>query len=266
MNCANHPEAVAEAYCQYCGKPLCVGCIRQVNNVISCEPCMAARIHPVGASPAPGFPPAGFQPQPWGREPWLAAILGLIPGVGAMYNGQLAKGLAHVVIFALLVDLSNFNGALGILVAAWVFYQVFDAYQTAAARRDGLPLPNPLGLNDLGHWFGRGDHRPHPGTHPWPDDRGGPNAPTGTPTTVSADTPIPPIPPPYDGHDPWSSGRHGFPTGAIVLIILGIVFLLGNLGVLSLRWIDNGWPIVLIALGVWLLLRGKPTSPPGGTQ
>ena len=30
----------------------------------------------------------------------------------------------------------------------------FEAYHTARCRRDGLPLPNPFGLNDLGHKLG----------------------------------------------------------------------------------------------------------------
>ena len=39
-------------------------------------------------------------------HPMLAALLGFIPGVGAMYNGQYAKAIAHVVIFAVLASLS----------------------------------------------------------------------------------------------------------------------------------------------------------------
>ncbi len=87
-------------------------------------------------------------------HPVLAGLLGFIPGVGAMYNGQFVKALAHVLIFAVFVSLSDKSFVFGLLVAAWVFYQVFDAAQTAKARRDGLPLPNPFGLNDLGTRLG----------------------------------------------------------------------------------------------------------------
>jgi len=203
-----------------------------------------------------------------------------------MYNGQIAKGLAHVVIFAILVDLSHFNGALGVLIAAWIFYQVFDAYQTAAARRDGLPLPNPLGLNEIGRWFAVRSHGSHPGTQHWPGSSANPNAPTSVPVNPSVASgfgeplhtpgfsapyaplpPVPPAPPPYDGHDLWRCGNHrGIPIGAIALVILGVVFLLSNLGILSLHWINNGWPILLIALGIWLLVRQRPTPPAGGSQ
>ncbi len=315
MNCANHPETPATAFCQYCGKPLCAQCVHKVGDIVSCEPCLAARVQ--GASTGTynvgihnkGFhytasgplPPGDIPPQPVGSNTWI--ILGLIswiPGVGAMYNGQLAKGIAHVIIFALLVDLTHYNGLLGLLVAAWVIYQVFDAYQTAAARRDGLPLPNPLGLNDIGHWFGGRDHgfggrghAPYPGVNPvapnppvpppppevpepgvaGPDPFSGGPMPGGPVSGFTSSyvpppygaPPIPPVPPSqYDMPDLWRRHGGGIPTGAIILIVLGVLFLLGNIGILSEHWLDRGWPILLIALGVWIVIRRSHTPPPMG--
>jgi hypothetical protein len=45
-----------------------------------------------------------------------------------------------------------------------------------------------------------------------------------------------------------------------VLIVLGIYFLLNNLG--YLWWLEPKivWPVVLIALGVWLLVRRSRPS------
>jgi hypothetical protein len=214
-----------------------------------------------------------------------------------MYNGQFAKALAHVVIFALLVDFANYNDVLGLLVAGWVFYQVFDAYQTAAARRDGLPLPNPLGLNDIAHWFGVKTTQAPPPVNPWAGYPGNPNAanenpnPAATPPAGTAPgfvpssefvppyvnqppyaaPPIPPIPPsPIDplnpgGPEQWRE-RHGIHTGAVVLILLGVAFLLANLGILRSYWIERGWPILLIGLGVWLVIRHSQKPPFGGAQ
>ena len=47
-----------------------------------------------------------------GPSPGFAFLLGLIPGVGAIYNGQYAKGLIHVVILGLLISITS-SGAAG---------------------------------------------------------------------------------------------------------------------------------------------------------
>ncbi len=161
MNCINHPDVAAAAYCQNCGKPLCTGCMRSVGGVIYCEPCLAARLSspPQGGGAFSDANLTGLH-----AHPVLAGLLGFIPGVGAMYNGQYIKALAHVLIFAVFVSLSDKSFVFGLLLAAWVFYQVFDAAQTAKARRDGLPLPNPFGLNDLGSRLGMA---PTPGAAPY---------------------------------------------------------------------------------------------------
>jgi hypothetical protein len=59
--------------------------------------------------------------------------------------------------------------------------------------------------------------------------------------------------------DPLTSqancGPGGMPLGAIILIALGVLLLLDNLGVLSFRWTAEFWPIVLIVIGIWLAVR-----------
>jgi len=80
-----------------------------------------------------------------------------------MYNGQFIKGLIHVVIFAVLVSAAHVYDVFGIFIAAWIVYQSFEAYHTAKARRDGMPLPDPLGLNDAGSWFTPGGRPPYQG-------------------------------------------------------------------------------------------------------
>ena len=44
----------------------------------------------------------------------------------------------------------------------------------------------------------------------------------------------------------------------IVLIVIGVVFLLGNFGLLQFGWLRDWWPLILIALGVWSLINHKP--------
>jgi TM2 domain-containing membrane protein YozV len=171
MNCANHPDRERAAFCQHCGKPLCDDCVRKVGTSVYCEPCLAARVHgpaqpagfPYAGYPAPGRP-AGPPPAPGEPSPGLAALLGLIPGVGAMYNEQYGKGIVHLIVFAVLVSLSHDVGIFGLFVAGWMCYMVVEAYHTARARRDGTPLPNPFGLNDISERMGFG--RAWPGNSP----------------------------------------------------------------------------------------------------
>ncbi len=290
MNCANHPELTATAFCQFCGKPLCASCVRTIRNIVGCEPCLAARL---GAAPAAAYSThvgdgQNFQyttsgsippPLPHGTpNPILAALLGLIPGVGAMYNGQFAKAIVHVLVFIMLIDMTQWNPLIGIGIAAWVFYQIFDAYHTAIARRDGLPLPNPMGLNDIGKWFS--GHPSNWGAGPPAGPRtGSPFVPpaaapfSGDAGTPFGTAPIPPVHPhyPVDPYD-WGvpTAHSSIPARAVVLILLGVMFLLGNFGILRGEWVGHLWPLVLIGLGVWLLIqrsRPQPPSPgaPGNT-
>ena len=62
MNCANHPDIAAAAYCRTCGKPLCANCTRDVKGVIYCENCLADRLQ--GVQPAV-LPPAACDMADW---------------------------------------------------------------------------------------------------------------------------------------------------------------------------------------------------------
>src|ERR1700691_248738 len=194
MNCINHPDVAAAAYCQNCGKPLCTGCMRSVGGVIYCEPCLAARLSspPQGGNPYPDATLTALH-----AHPVLAGLLGFIPGVGAMYNGQYIKALAHVLIFAVFVSLSDKSFVFGMLLAAWIFYQVFDAAQTAKARRDGLPLPNPFGLNDLGTKLGIAPPASPYATGFSPTAAPGGTAPTVDPSPAKSQAKTPPAGVPF---------------------------------------------------------------------
>ena len=202
MNCATHPEVASAGFCRTCGKALCEECKREVRGVIYCEECIAARL--AGTAPAVAPPGAG--------NPVLAGMLGFIPGVGAMYNGQFVKGIVHVVLFAVLAGLTDsgqYEEVWGLLLSFFIFYQVFDAYRTAKARLMGQPLPeDPFGLSR---------------------SLGGPGEVAG--------------------------GFSHVPTGAMVLIGLGGLFLLSNAGVFHWHWVGKLWPLILIALGIRIYMR-----------
>lgn len=290
MNCANHPDAPVAAYCQNCGKALCANCVRSVAGVIYCEQCLAARL---GIGAAPGAPPAGvpgtYPPGvivPGGPNPGTAFALGFIPGVGAMYNGQFIKGMVHVLIFVILVSIAQHHGVFGIFIFAWIAYQVFDAFQTAKARRDGLPLPDPFGLNDLGvkmglHMGGAGAAHGFTATQvppvPQPPPVPGAGYPPAAGFTGSPFSNVPPVPPPPvppdlggvpPGYDPMMMPpRRREPVGALILIGLGVLFLLNTLDVFHFHWFHYLWPLLIIAIGAGLLIRRTrevaPPPPPG---
>ncbi len=228
MNCAYHADQSAVAYCRTCGKPLCANCTRPVKGVIYCEDCLGARM--ASGTPASGFvpgpgaavPPLGVMPPPpipgapmpgsSGPNPALAGILGAIPfGVGPVYNGQYAKGLAHLVIFSLLVAGCTVNGSdllpalCGIGIGFLVIYGSIDAVRSARAIQAGLPPPDPYGLAAT---FGGGN----------------------------------------------KMDASKVPTGAIILILLGVLFLLHTAGFFEFGF-DRFWPLLLIGLGAWLLVR-----------
>jgi hypothetical protein len=316
MNCANHPDRERIAFCQNCGKPLCQECARTVGSAVFCEPCLAAKLAGTGSQPSGTYTesPAGsyaYTGNPGGADytgaipppsppgapnPGLAALLGIIPGVGAMYNGQYAKGVVHLVVFALLITLANENGIFGLFIAGWVCYQVIEAYHTARARRDGTPLPNPFGLNDLGERLGFGRswpgsastaagpasgpatspagaaYAPPPAGAPYPPPP--PSYPPQQPYAANAPwesfaPPIPPIPPygaPSYPLDPPPITGPRFPAGALWLIGLGCIFLIGNAGLFHGFPIHRLVPFLLIGLGVWLFVHRMTDTGAGLTD
>jgi hypothetical protein len=195
MKCAVHTEVDASGYCRNCGKPMCAGCTREVKGALYCEDCLGTL---VAASPA-ALPP-GI------NHPGAALALGIIPGLGAVYNGEYMKALIHVVVFAALIGAvtaagnSDSGGAYTaiciVLLVAFICYMPIDAYRVAKLRQSGggaAPLFEGAPVNQ--------------------------------------------------------------PIGAIILIGMGMLFLLGNFGLLRGDWFEHGWPIALIALGVWMLFR-----------
>lgn len=225
MNCANHADASAVAYCRTCGKALCANCTRPVRGVIYCEDCLGARMEgnvpPASAGFVSGTVPAaasGQLPPPpppgsgSGPNPTVAGILaGFFPfGVGAVYTGQYAKGLAHLAIFGLLVAGCSVGNSealpiiCGIGLAFFYVYQIIDSVRSARAIQVGQPAPDPYGLSAT---FGGG---------------------------AKMDT-------------------TKIPMGAIVLILVGVMFLLHTMG-LELGF-DRFWPLILIVVGGWMFAR-----------
>lgn len=147
MNCYLHPESPAVAFCRTCGRSLCTLCQRPAEGTIYCQDHVPVPVSQAAASDAASNPylaNGAVPPAPVRTSPGLAFILGFIPGVGAIYNGQYLKGLVHALIFGLLVTIVSGNAPggmeplIGILLAAFVFYMPFEAYHTAKKRELGV--------------------------------------------------------------------------------------------------------------------------------
>jgi hypothetical protein len=230
MNCATHNNVAAVAYCRTCGKPLCAVCARDVRGTKFCEQCLADRVGdalpPAPPPPVPGAPNAGERLP----SPGLAAVLGFIPGVGAMYNGQFMKGFFHVMAFVCLIWMADRFGPIMVPVFfAYFFYLVFDAYKTAHALELGQPVPDPFGFERM---FGP-TPQPHAGFVP---------SAGAAPTAADVPTAAP------------QEYRSSVPTGAVILIALGLIFLLHTVGLFEFG-IDRFWPVILIGFGGWLFAR-----------
>jgi hypothetical protein len=157
MTCQNH-HLSATAYCRACGKPVCDQCRRDAQGTVYCAEHAPVVAAPPSPPPAPDPIPSAYSaPSSYSQphvSPGAALVLGFIPGVGAIYNSQYAKGLVHAVVFGVIISiLSANNGGTDVVFAfilvAWIFYMAFEAYHTALKRRNGERVDEYSGILNL---------------------------------------------------------------------------------------------------------------------
>jgi len=152
MNCAFHPEVENAAFCIKCGKALCAQCVRQVQSSIYCESCLAESLgETTGTAGSASRPIPPLVQTAGGGSPEAAFLLGLIPGVGAIFNAEYFKAALHLLIFGTLVTASDHAGPGEALFALLAFgfyvYMPFEAFYTAKKRklaREGINLITPF--------------------------------------------------------------------------------------------------------------------------
>ena len=154
MQCPTCIETTVTAFCRHCGKGVCSQCAVDVAGVPHCAECSAelsSEPPREAQAAAPSTPPAmlaapaprtQFRPPADAPHPILSGVLGFVPGLGAVYNGQYVKGLIHVILFGLLMTIAT-NIEHGLeplivpLIAAFFFYMPIEAVRTAQAMRRG---------------------------------------------------------------------------------------------------------------------------------
>lgn len=141
MKCYNHLETEAQANCEICHRPFCRECLVQLQGHPFCTRCRTR----------PDFLEVSGLAQGTCR-PGLAFFLGLIPGVGAICNGEYIKAILHIVIFGFLITiqssahLGTFEPLFGMMIGTFYCYMPIEAYQTAKRRileAHGLLVPPP---------------------------------------------------------------------------------------------------------------------------
>jgi cell wall-active antibiotic response 4TMS protein YvqF len=190
--------AAPAGYCRHCGKALTTETLREVRGAYYCPDCLATMVGQVQPRPAPG-----------GGRPATAAALGIIPGLGAVFNGEYGKAVIHVLVFGMIISLIDRQPGIFVpALVAWIFYMPFDAYQTAKARAAGKAAGA---------------------------------------SAVSSSGPSPSA-----GAQPFARRET---IGPILLISIGTLVLLDHLDIVNMDRILDFWPLGLIALGVWMLVK-----------
>lgn len=162
-------EAAPAAYCRECGKPLQTEEIVEFDEAAHCAECVQALEAHRAPEPAPAQKESkdwasghvseeAYNPRPYSEpidhnapNPVLALLLGLIPGVGAVYNGQYAKAVVHVITLGGLLGAASSadDGPTVItvfLIMLMFFYMPVEAFRTAQALRKGEAVDEFSGL------------------------------------------------------------------------------------------------------------------------
>jgi TM2 domain-containing membrane protein YozV len=174
-----------KGYCRHCGKALTAETWREVGGAFYCPDCLAAMVDQAK-------PPERSA----GGRAATAAALGIVPGLGAVYNGEFVKAAIHILIFGTIISLINRSAFFVVLLVAWIFYMPLEAYQTAKAKT----LAGPQAKS-------------------------------------------------------WGAPARREQLGPIVLISIGTLALLDRLNIVNIDRVLDFWPLGLIALGVWLLVK-----------
>lgn len=141
MKCAYHPITDAAAHCASCGRLLCSACDHRIKGLPHCQDCIVSGIDLLRRSHSShAAPDRGGE-----KSPLAAFFLGLIPGLGAAYNGQNVKALVHFTVIVGLMTLSDvfdwpLEIAFGLGGISFYCYTLFDAYASARRRNQGENL------------------------------------------------------------------------------------------------------------------------------
>jgi hypothetical protein len=235
MNCNTHGDTAAVAFCRTCGKPLCNQCTRDIRGVIYCETCLAARLDGTASA---GFVPPQFPPQPQtppqtGYQQFMDQGLGVKvqPGPASGPNPALAGILAGF--FPIGVGAVYTGQYVKGLIHLVIMVMLLVGQSSDVPWFVHMVLGVGMGFFYIYQII-------------------------DSIRTARAIQMGEPAPDPFGLAQEFGAGERldtaKVPTAAAVLIGLGAIFLLHTIGIFSFN-VDRFWPLVLIALGVWLFAK-----------
>jgi hypothetical protein len=112
--------------CSACSRPLCPECAHRIRGKVFCQDCLVR-----GAEWAVAVKDLRIPAD----APKRAALCAIVPGIGAVYNGEYLKALTFFAIFAALVVMADdVHAIFGFGSVAFLIFTIFDAYRSAEAR------------------------------------------------------------------------------------------------------------------------------------
>ncbi|MGH9487772.1 MAG: LiaI-LiaF-like domain-containing protein [Terriglobales bacterium] len=219
MNCYLHPDREATAYCRSCGRALCAEDQREIYGVVYCQECLARQ---VGVAPPPSAASGAG-----GEAGAAAAGAAAAPVYAAAPAGHKpSPGLAL---------------ALGFIPGVGAVYngQYLKAFVQVVIFAFLIAMTN--NANDVvGTFFGIGiacfycymvidSYR--------------------TAKQMQAGLPV------QDFFSLGNTPSVNAPVAAIILIVVGAIFLLKSMNFFDYESSKYFWPVILIAIGIYVLVR-----------
>ena len=219
MKCAVHTDVDATGFCRNCGKAMCAVCVRPVRDVLYCEDCLANVMGHAQPWAAPVATPAPSEVAQ-GVTETVNPIPATTAAVPTGHAGNPAVAFVLGFLFPGLGAVYNrqYNKAL-------IHIVVFAVMILGLSSDMDGGMKAVLGILLAAFIF----YMAFDAMHTAQAQRRG--------ETVA------------DPLQSWSKER---PIGPIILIVAGALFLLNNFDMLPFYRIERFWPLILIAVGIFM--------------
>jgi TM2 domain-containing membrane protein YozV len=221
MKCAVHTEADATGFCRNCGKPMCPVCVRPVRDVLYCEDCLAGVM---GLPPNTPQDPVNAQP-PASANYYSDPASGALPPaplpvaqVGVGPNPALAFFLGFLPGLGAFYNEQFGKGIIHLAIFLFLFILGVDGAVNGGAEA-------ALWLCIAGLWV----YMPIDAYRTAKAKQAG--------MVLS---------------DPLENFSKGKPIGPALIIFIGVMLLLHNFDWFPWWRIQQFWPLILIAVGVFM--------------